>query len=159
MNPTQPEIQKYLGQLADTPRRLTAASASVDETRLRLNPDPVGWSALDNLAHLRACADVWGASIEAMLADEEPSLPEIHPRQWQKQTENPKLFAESLQAFVCQREKLLQTLRTLQLDDWSRGAQIGERRHTVFTQARRMAKHEAEHCGQIEEELKNRPKS
>jgi hypothetical protein len=31
---------------------------------------------------------------------------------------------------------------------------IGGRIHTVFTQARRIAKHEAQHCGQIEELLK-----
>jgi hypothetical protein len=150
MNPTRPEIQEFLEQLADTPRRLTVASANVDETRLRLKPDPSGWSALDNLAHLRACADVWGASIEAMLADDEPTLPDIHPRKWQKQVKYPKVFVESLQAFIVQRKKLLEALKPLQFEDWSRGAQIGGRRHTVFTQVRRMAKHEAQHCEQIE---------
>jgi hypothetical protein len=158
MNATRPEIQDFLRQLADTPRRLTAASANVDETRLRLKPDPSGWSALDNLAHLRACAEVWGASIEAMLMDEEPTLPDIHPRKWQKQTKYPDVFAESLQAFIGQREKLLKALKPLQFEDWSRGAQIGRRRHTIFTQARRMAKHEAAHCEQIEAMLKNPPK-
>lgn len=160
MKATRPAIQKYFDLLADTPRRLTAATAGVDEARLRLKPDPSGWSALDILAHLRACADVWGASIESMLANEEPTLPNIHPRQWLTRTdyvETP--YFESFQLFSAQREKLLKTLKTLQFDGWLRGAEIGGRRHTVFTQARRMAKHEAEHCGQIEKELKNHPKS
>ena len=34
--------------------------------------------------------------------------------------------------------------------DWSRGAMIKDRRHTVFSQARRMALHEVTHCEQIE---------
>ncbi len=151
MEPTLPDIQKYLELLADTPRRLTAASAGVDESRLRLKPDPSGWSAVDALAHLRACADVWGDSIESMLAEDEPKLSDLHPRQWVKRTDYPSLsFADSLQAFTRQRKKLLELLKPLRFEDWSRGAMIGERRHTIFTQTRRMAQHEAEHCAQVE---------
>jgi hypothetical protein len=103
------------------------------------------------LAHLRACADVWGSTIESMLSNEAPSLPDIHPRMYIKQTPYPSLdFRDSLKAFSRQRQKLLRTLKSLRFDDWSRGPLIGNRRHTVFSQARRMAKHEMEHAARIE---------
>jgi hypothetical protein len=38
----------------------------------------------------------------------------------------------------------------LDFADWSRDAEIKDRPHTVFNQARRLAMHEAAHCEQIE---------
>lgn len=151
MKATPREVQEILETLADVPRRLTKASANTDESRLRLKPEPSAWSAVDVLAHLRACADVWGDSIEAMLAEEEPKIPYRHPRQWVKRTDYPQLdFSVSLKAFVRQRKSLLKILNSLAFEQWERGAQIQGRRHTIFTQARRMAQHEVEHCGQVE---------
>ena len=49
-----------------------------------------------------------------------------------------------------QRTNLMRVLRGLGPEAWERGAIIFERRHTVFSQARRMAKHEAEHCEQLD---------
>lgn len=145
------EIQEILKTLADVPRRLTKASANADKSRLRLKPEPSAWSAVDVLAHLRACADVWGDSIEDMLAEDEPKIPYRHPRQWVKRTDYPQLdFASSLRAYIRQRKSLLKILNSLAFEQWERGAQIQGRRHTVFTQARRMALHEVEHCGQVE---------
>ncbi|HSK65499.1 MAG TPA: DinB family protein, partial [Anaerolineales bacterium] len=108
------------------------------------------WSVRDILAHLRACSDVWGNSIEAMLADENPVLQDVHPRHWLKQTNYLDLrFRESLQALASQRAKMLSVLRQLSFEEWGRPAMIGGRKHTVFSQVRRMAKHEAEHITQI----------
>ena len=154
MKATPAEIQQILSALDETPRRLTRASSRADANRLRLKPDPRGWSAVDILSHLRSCADVWGGSIESMLSEDEPTLPDIHPRQWQKQTDYETLsFARSLRAFAGQRGKLLNMLKSLTFVQWERGARIGGRRHTVFTQARRLAKHESEHCRQVEDLL------
>ena len=89
-----------------------------------------------------------------MLAEDEPTLPDLHPRHWEKETDYRKIsFAASLKAFAGQRRKLLCLLRSLSFEAWERGANIGGRRHTVFTQARRLAKHETEHCAQVEELL------
>ena len=43
-----------------------------------------------------------------------------------------------------------QTLYDLEFADWSRGAMIKDRRHTIFSQAWRMALHEVTHNEQIE---------
>ncbi len=155
MKVTLLEIVKYLKLLEETPRRILALSKGIDETLLQFKSDGKRWSANDILAHLRSCADVWSDSIYRMLTEENPTVPDHHPRQWIKKTSYPTLpFHESFQAFAAQRKKLLTVMKKLSFEDWSRSALIGERRHTVFSQARRTAKHEQEHCGQIESLLK-----
>jgi hypothetical protein len=151
MKVTPGEIEKYVELLEEMPRWITRIIGNKDDARLQYKSDRQSWSANDILAHIRSCADVWGNSIESMLAEDTPMLPDIHPRQWIKETNYPQLpFHESFQAFIKQRKRLLITLRKLSFEDWSRAAMIAGRKHTVFTQARRMAKHEKQHCEQIE---------
>jgi hypothetical protein len=154
MKATQPEIERFLALLDETPKRLASLTDGLAPSILHRQTGGE-WSANDVLAHLRSCADVWGASIESMLAEEMPTLPYIHPHEWLKQTNYTKQdFHKSLREFTRQRGKLLKILMKLSLEDWSQGAMIGGRVHTVFTQARRIAKHETEHCHQIEDLLK-----
>jgi len=151
MKTTPVEIQEYLGLLAKTPNRIKTIMKDADHARLHFKPDNKAWSANDILAHLRSCADVWGDSIDRMLAEENPTVPYRHPRQWIKKTDYRELpFHESFQAFTTQRKKLLTVLKRLSVEDWSRAAIIKGREHTVFTQVRRMAMHENVHCEQIE---------
>ncbi|HVN14186.1 MAG TPA: DinB family protein [Anaerolineales bacterium] len=155
MKATEAEIQKALMILEETPRRLFARTSNLRDANLHFSPDAKSWSASDILAHLRSCADVWTHSIYAMLAEENPVLPDINERKWAKVTRYAELpFAESLQAFSWQRANLLRVLKELPFESWERSAIIFERKHTVFTQTRRMAKHESEHWKQLEELLK-----
>jgi hypothetical protein len=156
MKVTSREIENYLKILEESPRLIASMIRDIDEARLKDKSGKEIWSVNDILAHLRSCADVWGNSIAAMLAEDIPMLPDIHPRKWIKGTNYLQLpFHESFQAFREQRERLLITLNGLAFEAWSRAAMIGGREHTVFTQARRMAKHEQEHCEQIESLLRN----
>ena len=149
------EIAEVLAALKENPLRIRKVTSKVKNADLQVRASKTSWSVNDILAHLRACADVWGGTIERMLAEEMPRLPDIHPRKWITQTDYLKLdFHTSFSAYVDQREKLLKILMKLPFEDWSRGAIIGGRIHTVFTQARRIAKHETQHCEQIEELLK-----
>ena len=151
MKATTAEIENVLHLLAETPRRLSTMCRSLSHTQLQHKPDDKSWSANDILAHLRACADVWGDSIEAMLAQDKPALPHLSPRTYIRKTDYPQLdFHESLPAFAQQRCQLLNMLNNLERADWSRAAMIKERQHTIFTQARRMAHHEITHCEQLE---------
>jgi hypothetical protein len=151
MKVTPSEIEQYLRLLEATPYRLAKVVKSFDEALLQRKTKDEPWSVNDILAHLRACADVWGDSIERMLAEENPTVPYRHPRQWIKKTNYVELpFHESLSAFGEQRRKLLKVLKRLAFEGWSRAATIKGREHTVFTQVRRMVTHENVHCGQIE---------
>jgi hypothetical protein len=147
---TPAEIEKYLKDLADTPARIALLTAAAEEARLNVHSEQDPWSVNYILSHLRSCADVWGDSIRRMLAEDRPTLPHISPRQWIRRTNYPTLpFRESFPAFTAQREELLKVLRKLSSEEWSRSAIIKAREHTVFTQARRLALHENEHCEQI----------
>src|SRR6266498_1437269 len=156
MKATPPEIEKYLKDLKETPRQLSILTKGVDTVRLQARPDKKSWSANDILAHLRSCADIWAHSIYAMLAENAPVPPDINERKWAKTTGYAVVpFPESFQAFSLQRENLLRVLKDLPFESWERSAIIFGRKHTVFTQARRLAKHESEHIEQIESLLRS----
>jgi hypothetical protein len=151
MKATPSEIKKYIAVLSETQQRIAQAAENLDEARLQHKADPKSWSANDILAHLRSCADLWSYSIYAMLAENEPVYSDIDERKWAKVTRYAELpFSESYLAFSLQRENLLRILKDLPFETWERSAIIFERRHTIFTQTRRLAKHETEHCEQIE---------
>ena len=151
MKATPVEIEKYLELLAETPRSIAAATKNIDGARLNDKPDRKSWSANDILAHLRSCADVWTHSMYAMLAGNDPVLSDINERKWAKVTGYADVpFTESFQAYLLQRENLLRVLKALPFEAWEKSALIFGRKHTVFTQARRMAKHEEEHRDQME---------
>jgi len=151
MKSSPDEIKKVLILLDQTPRRLAAAAGGSSDEALHAAPDKKAWSAAEVLAHLRACADVWTHSSFAMLAVETPSLADIDERKWARVTGYAGLpFSRSLQTFTLQREELLRVLTALPPESWERTALIFERRHTVFSQARRMALHEDEHCAGLE---------
>ena len=148
---TPAEVEQILAILAETPRRIAAVTAAREEKDLSHSLDLESWSAVENLAHLRGCAEVWGKTIRAMLAQERPRLPLIRPREWvRRQGYTRRSFAETFQAFELERIGMLDILRPLPLSDWDRSAEIDGRSPTVFSQAQRMALHEAHHCEQIE---------
>ena len=153
------EIEQVLKLLRQTPRRMAAASNGLVNARLHFKPDENSWSANDILAHLRACADVWGKGITAMITQDHPALHYVSPRIWIRKTNYLELeFETSLQTFAQQRQELLKALKALARKDWLRGATFTAttrgREQTIFSYARRMAEHENEHCQQIEAPLK-----
>jgi hypothetical protein len=147
--------EQILTLLAETPRRIVALTAGLAPADLRTAPDPAEWSANDVLAHLRACADVWGGCIVAMIAQDTPALRAVNPRTWIKQTDYPELaFQPSLRAFAAQRADLLALLVPLPPAGWSRAATVtGAGRpleRTVQFYAQWLARHERPHVKQVE---------
>jgi hypothetical protein len=156
MKATSSDIEKFLQGISETPLRIREAIKDLDDPRLQFKADPKSWSANDILAHVRSCADLWTHSIYAMLAENEPVFSDVDERKWAKVTRYSELpFAQSLELFSRQRENLLRVLKPLPLESWERAAIIFERRHTVFSQVRRLAKHESEHVVQIESLFKD----
>ena len=152
------EIDKILILLAETPQRLASMTGGLDNTRLQVGPDQDAWSVNEILGHLRACADVWGRSIEAMISQEHPTLRYVSPRtRMRKANYSAQEYHNSLAAFTEQREDLLQVLNALKIEDWSRGATFTGtargREQTVFSYTQRLAGHEAQHLDQVEDVL------
>jgi hypothetical protein len=148
------EIDRILAALEEHPLRL-AQHLGLPADKLALAPASQGWSPTQILAHLRACADLWTHSMYAMLAENEPGMSDINERKWAKVARYEEWpFVDLLRGFTDQRATLMRVLRALPPAGWERSVLIAGRRHTIFTQARRMAKHEAGHLEQIEEILK-----
>jgi hypothetical protein len=161
MNINPAEIESILKCLEATPHRLEALSEGIDKTQLHQRSDEGPWSPNDNLAHLRACADVWGKSIMAMILQKHPTLHYTSPRIWIRNTNYLEQdFHLSLEAFKKQRSELLVALKALTNTDWSRSATFTAttkgREQTVLSYAQRIAEHDNEHCAQIEVLLKDR---
>jgi hypothetical protein len=148
-------IEQVLTLLAATPSRIDALTAGLTPAQLQTAPNDDGWSANDVLAHLRACADVWGGCIETMIAEDRPTLRAVNPRTWIKQTDYRELeFRPSLRAFAAQRAELLAVLEPLPSDGWSRAATVtgagAVLERTVLTYAQWLARHERPHLKQFE---------
>jgi hypothetical protein len=144
------EMDKVLVDLQETPRRITALTGAYPREQLHTRPAPDAWSAVEILAHLRTCADVWGKSILAMIAQDYPTLRYVSPLTWLKKMDYPTLeFAVSLASFARQRDDLLQVLKALTRAEWSRGATftgtVRGKEHTVLSYAQRIAEHERQH--------------
>ena len=147
-------IEQVLTLLAEAPPRIAALTTGLTPAQLHAAPNPDEWSANDVLAHLRACADVWGNNIMAMLAEDTPTIRAVNPRTWIRKTDYLELkFQPSLRAFTAQRTELLQVLEPLKPKDWSRAATVtgaGEVLvQTVLSYADRLARHERPHLKQI----------
>lgn len=155
MEGTSAEIEQILTLLAETPQRLATLTDGIEASLLHSKVGEDAWSVNDILAHLRSCADIWGQSITAMIAQDHPRLAYVSPRTWQRETDYLKQdFRLSLQTYTQQRQALLSALSALAVEDWSRGATFKtakkERKQTVFDYARRIAHHEGQHIEQVE---------
>jgi hypothetical protein len=147
--------EDVLTLLAAAPPRIAACTVGIEPALLRTTPAPDEWSANDVLAHLRACADVWGGCIARILDEDEPTLRAMDPRTWMPQTDYPALeFHPSLQAFSTQRAELLARLEPRPQAAWERSANVtGAGRplvRTVHFYAQWLATHERTHIRQIE---------
>ena len=117
--------EQILTVLQSTPSRLGVLTAGLTPEQLHAPPAPDEWSAVAVLAHMRACADVWGGCIQRILAEDHPTLRAINPRTWIKRTDYPDLaFQASLDAFAAQRRAQLAALEPLPPEGWQRGATV-----------------------------------
>jgi len=147
--------EQVLTALVGTSPRIAALTAGLGPPQWRTAPPDGGWSATEVLAHLRACADVWGDCIAAMIAHDRPTLRAVDPQTWIRQTNYLDQAGEpSLYAFVTQRSALLAVLEPLAPEGWARAATVTGAgkplERTVLSYARWMAGHERPHLKQIE---------
>lgn len=147
-------IEQILTILSETPPHIAALTAGLSPAQLRTAPNPDVWSANDVLAHLRACADMWGDCIVTIIAEDRPTIRAVNPRTWIRKTDYcEQEFQPSLHTFATQRTDLLAVLESLAHEDWSRAATVtGAGKplvQTVHTYAQRLARHERPHIKQI----------
>jgi hypothetical protein len=147
-----PEIEAHLATLRQTPRVIDSVAERLTEQQLRLRIPSGAWSRVEVLAHLHACAVIWGDDIERMLAQDSPRFTKPHPRrEMQSGRYLEPTFADSAHAYAVLRGRLIEILEPFGPEQWDRGATINGRGHTVYTHVRRLALHETAHAEQIRE--------
>ncbi len=147
--------EQIMNLLAETPPRIDALTASLAPAQLLTPPNHDEWSANDVLAHLRACADVWGTCIVAIIAEDKPTLRAVNPLTWIKKTNYLELeFRPSLRSFATQRADLLAVMEPLPQEGWSRTATVTGAgkvlERTVLFYGQWLARHERQHVRQVE---------
>ncbi len=147
-------IEQILTMLAQAPPRITALTAGCHPGQLLTAPAPGEWSANEVLAHIRACADVWGGCIKEIITHDRSVVRAVNPRTWIKSTDYLEMeFHPSLQAYTEQRSKLVVVLQALTPADWSRSASVtgagAPLERTAFFYAQWLARHERPHLKQI----------
>jgi len=145
---------QILSLLAAAPGRIAAAADGLSPEQLRTAPAPGEWSANHILAHLRACADVWGDCIATILAEDHPTIRAMNPRTWMERMDYPQQeFRVSLQAYTVQREALVAVLASLPPEAWARAATVKGAgkplERTVLGYADSLAVHERAHLKQM----------
>ena len=144
-------IQMVISLLEKNPLEIEIRTLGIDPIKLRTRPDPDSWSAVEILAHLHACATIWGKSIEKMLQENNPTIDDLHPGKWDKLRDFSALpFDESFKNYTFNRLNLISRLSMLSPEEWGKSGWIKNKKHTVFSQARRMALHEFDHLDQFE---------
>ena len=148
------EIQAVLKALSETPKQIARITRGGRERALHRKPAADAWSAQEIVAHLRACAEVWGRSIDRMLEEDHPTIRYVSPRGWIKKTDYLRqTFRDSLREFSRRRVVLVGTLRGLDAIHWSRPATFTGttrgRKATVLSYAQRIADHEVRHLDQL----------
>lgn len=148
-------IEQNLTMLAACPSRIAGLTKGLTPAQLLTPPRPGDWSARDVLAHLRACADMWGKYIMLILDENHPTFKAVNPTTWIKQTDyREQKFQPSLRGFTVQRAELLAVLKPLPPKAWSRSATVTgagkPRERTVHSYAEWLANHERSHIRQIE---------
>ena len=79
-------VDQALEQLERSPALIADLTKDLTGAQLHAIPGPDEWSANDVLAHLRACADVWGRCIATIIDNDVPTIRAISPRGWIKRT-------------------------------------------------------------------------
>jgi hypothetical protein len=147
-------IEQCLALLQETPERIAAMTEGLTPAQLRSAPSDGEWSLVGVLAHLRACADMWGAAMLRIITEDHPAFVAVNPRAWIKKTDYPALeFGPSFRAFCSQRAELLATLERLPREGWDRTATVRvwgvDAERTVLHYGDRLARHERAHVKQI----------
>lgn len=147
-------IEQMLEMLETHPRRIAAATKGVSATRLRRDKVLGEWTAVDILAHLRACSDALGDVIPDIVRGGKP-MRAVNPRSLIRRTNYRELeFAPSFRAFVRQRARRVRYLKALPRSDWARSRLFTgmgtPRERSVLFYAEWLAGHERAHVRHIE---------
>ena len=148
--------RRVIELLKQSPRRIKKVTHNVQTAQLHVRTDEEPWSVNDLLIHLRACSDVWGETIMAMLTEDNPTQRYQSPRAFMKKPKYQNQgFTTALDSYTQERQKLVKVLTGLDPAGWSRpgtytGVTARHQHQTVLSLVNRILDHEVPHLDQIE---------
>jgi len=122
---------------------------------VRRRPAPRKWSAHEHACHLALVHRLFFDRLDEMLASPAPVITPYDPGQNDPDDRLLKMdLDDSLEQYVEDRRRLVDRLRRLSPEEWSRKAEHGEYSHySVFIMFRHLALHDFLHAYRIEELL------
>jgi hypothetical protein len=152
-------VPEILERLAAAPTAIELLLAPALDRRRRARARPDTWSPAEVFAHVRACADVWGGHIDAILTQGLERIAAGDPRAWAVDQGYLDVdFPASFAAYAGRRAALLETLRSLDAGGWAASAvMVGAAtrvERSVEWHAAHIARHEEQHVTQIRRTLR-----
>jgi hypothetical protein len=147
--------QAVIDSLQRSPEIVVPLVREVPIETLRRRPAPKKWSAHEHACHLALVHWLFFDRLDEMLASPAPVITPYDPGQNDPDDRLLKMdLDDSLEQYVEDRRRLVDRLRRLSPEEWSRKAEHGEYSHySVFIMFRHLALHDFLHAYRIEELL------
>jgi len=147
--------EAIIAALENAPGIILPLVREVPAAVLKRRPKPGKWSAHEHACHLAVVHKIFFQRLDAMLSNPKPRITPYNPDQNEVEDHLLKMeLDESLERFVADRRRLVETLMALRPEDWSRTAEHPEYSHySVFVMFRHLALHDLFHAYRIEELL------
>ena len=144
--------QAVIDSLERAPEIVVPLVREVPIEVLRRRPAPQKWSAHEHACHLALVHWLFFDRLDEMLASPAPVITPYDPGQNDPDDRLLKMdLDDSLEQFVEDRRRLVDRLRRLSPEEWSRKAEHGEYSHySVFIMFRHLALHDFLHAYRIE---------
>ena len=133
--------------LERAPRLVVPLVREVPPALLKRRPAPKKWSAHEHACHLAVVHRLFFDRLEQIVVSPAPVITPYDPGQNDPDDLLLRMdLEESLRAYVDDRRRLIERLRTLSAADWNRTAEHGEYSHySVFIMFRHLALHDFFH--------------
>ena len=147
--------EAIIAALENAPGIILPLVREVPAAVLKRRPKPGKWSAHEHACHLAVVHKIFFQRLDAMLSNPKPRITPYNPDQNEVEDHLLKMeLDESLERFVADRRRLVETLMALRPEDWSRTAEHPEYSHySIFIMFRHLALHDLFHAYRIEELL------
>jgi len=147
--------EAVIAALENAPGIILPLVREVPAAVLKRRPKPGKWSAHEHACHLAVVHKIFFQRLDAMLSNPKPRITPYNPDQNEVEDHLLKMeLDESLERFVADRRRLVETLMALRPEDWSRTAEHPEYSHySIFIMFRHLALHDLFHAYRIEELL------
>jgi hypothetical protein len=148
-------ISAVIDALERAPQIILPLVHEVPSPILKRRPAPRKWSAHEHACHLAVVHQLFFNRLEQMLREPNPVITPYLPDQADPDDRLLQMdLNRSLDQYLSDRKRLVDRIRRLTPDDWTRTADHGEySRYSVFIMFRHLALHDFLHAYRIEELL------